>query len=289
MGSLGGGNGDNWPPDGGGQSEGLPGLPPEWGQIIIPDDLAALADESAAVRRELRRAARVAHLRRLAGLPPPPRPGVPPAAPSVRLPLIIMVLAVVATLASLFLVTWSGPGRRSGVPTTLPHQSGARLAVPRLTLTDDRGDPISLRELLPAVLLLTEGCDCATLVRTTADAAPPGVSVIAIERTPPALATAPPPFVSGTGGGGGVPAAPGASAPGAGPSSPGVGPTAEPPAPVRTLVDQSDALRTQLDLPGPGPGAVVLLADREGTLVRTVVAASSVEDYRSDLSRLAGR
>src|SRR5260370_261981 len=51
MSGLGGGNGDGWPPDGGGQPDGLPGLPPEWGTIVIPDDPAHLATEATKGRR----------------------------------------------------------------------------------------------------------------------------------------------------------------------------------------------------------------------------------------------
>src|SRR3954463_12808252 len=49
MGTRRDGNGNGWPPDG------LPDLPPEWGTVIIPDDLSELAEESSRVRRELRR------------------------------------------------------------------------------------------------------------------------------------------------------------------------------------------------------------------------------------------
>lgn len=273
MGSLGGGNGDNWPPDGGqpGGSEGLPGLPPDWGPVTIPDDLSELADESTAVRRELRHAARRDLIRRLAGLPPLGHTGPPPA-PSVRFPLIIMVLAVIATLASLFLVTWTGPNRR-GPSAAGPESAHAPATVPRLTLADDHGNPISLRELLPAVLVLAEGCDCATLVSTTAEAVPAGVAVIAIAKSPPALATAAPAPSAG-----GSPRPPGPAAPGAGAPSPAVI--------VRALADRTDALRTELRLPGPGVLPTVLLADRAGLIVRTIAAARSVEDFRTDLTRL---
>jgi hypothetical protein len=276
MGSLGGGNGD--PP------EGLPGLPPDWGPVTIPDDLSALADESAAVRRELRHAARRDRLRKLAGLPPLGHAG-PVAVPSVRFPLVIVVLAVIATLTSLFLVTWSGPGRRGPAPST-PQQSDARATVPRLTLTDDRGNPISLRELLPAVLILAEGCNCAPLIAATAGAVPAGVAVIAIGRIPPALASAgvsppasqPAATASAKPPGPGAPTRPGTGALGPGPGSPRVI--------VRALADHADALRTELRLPAPGGQPTVLLADRAGMIVRTIAAAASIEAFRADLTQL---
>ncbi len=79
---------------------GLPDLPPEWGRVVIPDDLAALADEAEQVRRELRRAA--ADRRRWR----------PPAGP-----VLVLIVAVLTTIAGLAAVTWprasrTGPARR---------------------------------------------------------------------------------------------------------------------------------------------------------------------------------
>ena len=45
MGSLRGGDGDGRPPPDNG---GLPDLPPEWGTVVVPDDLAELEREAAA-------------------------------------------------------------------------------------------------------------------------------------------------------------------------------------------------------------------------------------------------
>ena len=53
MGSLS-DNGGSWPPDGG-VPDRLPDLPPEWGDIVIPDDLSSLASEVATIRAELHR------------------------------------------------------------------------------------------------------------------------------------------------------------------------------------------------------------------------------------------
>ena len=55
MGTLSGGNGGEQPPNGGGSSDGVPELPPEWGFIVIPDDAAELEGEAGEVRRQLRR------------------------------------------------------------------------------------------------------------------------------------------------------------------------------------------------------------------------------------------
>ena len=58
MGTPRGGNGDEQPPGGGGPFDGVSGLPPEWGPVIIPDDVSALSDESDAIRKQFRRDAR---------------------------------------------------------------------------------------------------------------------------------------------------------------------------------------------------------------------------------------
>src|SRR5262245_52739962 len=68
MGTLRGDNGGERPQDG----HGLPGLPPEWGTVIIPDDASELDTEGATVRRRFRREARQVRWRRRFHLPPPP-------------------------------------------------------------------------------------------------------------------------------------------------------------------------------------------------------------------------
>src|SRR5574342_980682 len=101
MGDLRPDNGGGWPPeDGGSHRDDLPGLPPEWGTVIIPDDPGALAKEADAVRRELRRAGRGRALRRAVGLPPAVTSGDEPG--GVSIPLIIMGVAILTTLISLF-------------------------------------------------------------------------------------------------------------------------------------------------------------------------------------------
>src|SRR5262245_27143844 len=107
MGTLG-DNGGNRPPDNGGQPDGVPDLPPEWGVIVIPDDPAELAEEAACVRRELRREARRDRWRRRLHLPPR---GSTDDSAAVGIPLLIMTIAVLATLTSLFAVAWPGSSR----------------------------------------------------------------------------------------------------------------------------------------------------------------------------------
>ncbi|MEU7716041.1 hypothetical protein ACGFLT_26540 [Micromonospora chalcea] len=154
--------------DGQGPPEGLPGLPPEWGRVVVPDDASALAEEARQVRRELRRA------RAAAGR----RPG------SLRLglPALILLVSVLITLAGLAAVTWPRT-TRSGAPTVLPHAGAAPQPVgplPALDLVGADDTPVPLRSLLPAMIILTDACACAEQVTTAARAAPPGVTVVTV-------------------------------------------------------------------------------------------------------------
>lgn len=170
MGTLGEGNGGgDRPPD----RDGLPGLPPEWGSIVIPDDPADLAEETEAVRRELRWTARRRRWRRRLGLRPRGEE------PSLGLPLLIMAIAVIATLTSLFAVAWPRPQRQAGDERT------AR--VPTVTLFDSSGGSVRLDHTLPAVVLLVDGCECRTLLTDVAASADPGLSILAVARQAPAV------------------------------------------------------------------------------------------------------
>jgi hypothetical protein len=257
MGSMGNGDG-GMPPEGGGRPEGVPDLPPEWGTVVIPDDLSDLAEESAAVRKELRRQVRRDAWRRRFGLPV--RGGTGPA--SLRIPLLIMAVAILATLTSLFAVTW--PGRQQPVPPPVGRQSGSAPApsrtVPALDPIDVDGSPVSLRGLLPAAVMLTDGCDCARLVTDTAAAARPGVTVVTVTKS-----SAPPPRAS-------TPRAPGSGA-----------------ASVRTLADPTGELRGSLQLGTQGAGevATVLLVAGTGEIISTIPAAQTVEQFRAELAALS--
>lgn len=246
MGTM--GNGENGSPhDGGGPQDGVPDLPPEWGRIIIPDDLSALADESAEVRRELRRRARRDTWRqRLGGRET-----------TLRLPLLIMSLAILATLVSLAAMAWPGTPRRPVIQRTAAAVTPST-AVPALDLIDIDGSPVSLRGLLPAAILLTDGCACADLVADTAATAPHDVTVITVTRrtAPTPRANTPPAPESGD-------------------------------APVRTLADPADELRGHLRLGPPTTTAAVVLVGGDGEILTTVRVATTVEDFRTDLIRLS--
>ncbi|MDR7280331.1 hypothetical protein [Catenuloplanes atrovinosus] len=244
-----GGNGDVPPPD----DSDLPELPPEWRSIVIPDDASALADEAAAVRRELRERQRSS--------PPVPRVSrrtflgrllTPPHEAALRIPLVIMGIAIITTLTSLFLVSWLGQPRTPTAQRTPAGQtptSGRTL--PALDLVAEDGSSTPLRGLLPAVFVITDGCACDRLLQETLRATPPGVRVIAVSRAP---ASGPP----------------GGPAPG-----------------VLHLLDQAGSLRAVSDLPEPAGGGAVLLVDERNEILRTIPSATTADEYRGTLEQLA--
>ncbi|MEU4566404.1 hypothetical protein [Micromonospora sp. NPDC023956] len=175
---------------------------------------------------------------------------------TLTLPVLILVVAVLATLAGLVTVTWPRAGSSTpSAPATarepLPDPVGRPL--PALDLVDEAQVPVPLRSLLPAVVLLVDACACPQRVTEAVRAAPPGVQVVTVV------------------GGRTVPTSAAGSAPG-----------------VRRLADPADGLRALMHA-DPVPGTVdVLLVNRTGTVVRVVPAVGSVEDYRTDLTRLTG-
>src|SRR5947207_13818789 len=187
MGSLRGDNGGR-ASDGGG----LPDLPPEWGTVVIPDDRAERAKESASVRRELRRFARRNRWRRRLRLPP-----VTEAAsrdtPTLGLPILIMAVALVATITSLFALAWPARTVRQ-TASPVQHASVTPTKIPDLTLVDASGRPVHVRNVLPAVLLLLdEHRGCAHLGLATAAQVPAGGSGLGVPRPAPVLPNALPP------------------------------------------------------------------------------------------------
>lgn len=251
MGTIGNGNNGS-PHDGGGSPDPVPDLPPEWGTIIIPDDPSALADEIAEVRRDLKRQARREIWRRRFGL----AAGGGREA-SLRVPVLIMSIAVLATLVSLVAMTWPGQQRPPAIQRTAAGPPST--SIPALDLIDVDGSPVSVRGLLPAAILLTDGCDCAKLVADTAAAAPSAVTVIEVTGD-----AAPPPRAS-------TPRAPRSSG-----------------APIRMLADPADELRGHLRLGPPTTAAAAVLVRDDGEIVTTVRTTTSVEDYRAQLVTLPG-
>lgn len=258
------GNGGGWPPDGG-----VPDLPPEWGDIVIPDDPSALAEESAAVRAELRRDLRRGPWQRLLGRLAAGRVHRVLSA-GLRLPVLVITLAVLVTVASLFASTWPGTSRPPAGQRTSGTSGGNPGTLPALELIGDRGQAVPLLERLPAVILLVDRCACAALVEATAAAAPAPITVVTVTTGLPAPASA------------------GARSTRTGP--PAVPAPAVPPAgSVRHLWDPTGELRAAFHLGEPEEADVTadaLLVDHTGRVVRTVQRTASVEDLRPDLARL---
>lgn len=235
-------DGDGPPRDGERPSEqpidDYPDLPRLPDGVRIPDDPAELADEAERVRAKLYggRAMAPVSWRRVRPL------GSGNARPFA--PAVVMCLAIVVALVSLLALVLRGP---SGGPESPPPSS----ALPDLSLTDASGRPVHLAGLVPAAILLVERCSCDRLIAETADAAPPGVTVVVIDRSVPR-----------------VPADLPASAR------------------LRLLADPEGTLRAELGLGAPpADAATVVVADRDG-VVQVNPAADSVEPFLASLTGL---
>jgi hypothetical protein len=238
-------------PDNAGPPDGLPGLPADWGSIVIPDDPAELAAEAALVRRELRQRARRGAWRQRLGLAPDG--GIS----ALRLSLLIMPLALLAALTSLFAVVWPGQLRQPTASRTSSGGSPGR-TLPALDLVDANATPVALRGLLPAVILLIDSCACADQVTAATRAVPAGVTVITVTsgQSRPSPLPSPPPMVTG---------------------------------PLHALADPAAELRGFLQVTAqPGTATAVLVA-RSGEIVRILPVLTSSADYQADLPQLAVR
>jgi hypothetical protein len=243
------------------------------------------------VRRELRRQARRQRWRRRLHLPlpkPPPKSrDDDEEATTLGVPLLVISIAVIATLTSLFAIAWptrqqrpdlrptavasppggtSAPAGGADVPTnptnptnqpnpdvSAPTGADTPRGIPDVLLVDPSGATLRLREALPAVVLLVDGCDCSQLVAATAIAAAavnPAISTVAVGTV----------------------------------QVPSVGDT---PATVavhlRAVVDPGAVLRARVPSVGR-PSALLIRGNAE--LVRVVTAVSTVDDFRADLPKL---
>jgi hypothetical protein len=185
MGDLRSGNGGT-PDDNGSHSrEPLPDFPADWGPVIIPDDASELEADRTALYKERRRMARRNRLRAMTGRPPV---GTAPGDnQSVGVPLMIMAVAVLVTLVSLFVVTWARGPAGSNQAATSPRRPDSTSAseLSDIGLTDTVGAPVRLGSVLPAVVLLVDGCACTPLINDLAKIAPAGVTVVPVARTVP--------------------------------------------------------------------------------------------------------
>ncbi|MFB9316498.1 hypothetical protein [Cryptosporangium minutisporangium] len=131
------------------------GLPPEWGTIVVPDDLRDLADEISAVQAEL------------AGRPPGRRRRWP--RPGMSAPLCALILFLVAAIGSLMVIVLPKPNRpprREPLASPSVAVGVAGGLVPPLSLVGSDGQGSSLREFRPSVLLISPaGCVRCAAVR----------------------------------------------------------------------------------------------------------------------------
>jgi hypothetical protein len=249
-------NGGDWSPDGG-SSDDLPDLPEEWGVIVIPDDLSELDDEVEAIRAELRQAGKRSRWQQFAARPAIRRLRRVGAA-AVKAPVLVISMAVLVTVASLFASAWPGPPGSPNTPGTASTADGPG-SLPALELVGTDGQNVALLAQLPAVVLVTDGCDCAQLVADTTAAVRPDIAVVTVSSTaPPSTGITPPT--------GATPQAQGKT--------------------VRALRDPTAELRKDLHLGTPDGTAAALLVNRGGEIVRTVLRTKSIESFRPDLARL---
>jgi hypothetical protein len=251
-----------WPSDGGSPDD-LPDLPEEWGVIVIPDDLSELSDEVAAVRAELRLAAKPSRWRRFANRPAMRR-ARKVAATAVRAPVLIISMAVLVTVASLFASAWPGPPRQPATQrtATTTDNTGAGpglTSLPALELIGSDGQTVPLRGQLPAVILLIDGCDCDSLVTDTIAAVRPDIAVVTVTSVRATAGVGTPPT-------GATPQAQGKT--------------------VRVLHDPSGTVRSQLKLGKADGTAAALLVDKGGSIVRTFQRIATVENMKPDLARI---
>jgi hypothetical protein len=172
------GNGDGPPPGDGG----LPGLPPEWGVVVIPDDLTELDRETALLRRQRRRDSRRSRWRRRLGL----NPIGPEETSASGGPLLIMAIAIIAALTSLFAITLSTHVPEShATPPASAGTPSVRHTLVDLALADDTGREVRLRDTLPAVILILDGCVCEQLIRDVWASTPAAVTLVLVDRSVP--------------------------------------------------------------------------------------------------------
>jgi hypothetical protein len=247
-----------WSSDGGSPDD-LPDLPEEWGVIVIPDDLAELSDEVEAIRAELRLAEGPTRWQRLLR-----RPGIRRlrrfATGAVRAPMLIISMAVLVTVASLFASAWPGPPRQPAAQRTSSTTDDHLTSLPALELPGVDGQNVPLAAQLPAVILLTEGCDCAQLVADTIAAVRPEIAVVTITGRSAASA--------------------GAGTPPTGATPQAQGKT------VLVLHDPPGTARGQLKVGEPDSTAAVLVVDRDAKIVRRVLRTVSLDEFKPDLDRL---
>ncbi len=249
-----------------GSPDDLPDLPAEWGVIVVPDDLSELSYEVDAIRAELKLSERPTRWRRLLNRPAMRRVRKLGLA-ALRAPVLIISMAVLVTVASLVASAWPGPPRQPVVQRTSGGTDDQPEALPALDLLGRQGQTVALRAKLPAVILLTDGCDCNKLITDTVAAAHsrPQIAVVVIEAAlkTAATSTATTPSTQ------------------AAPQAPTPGPSLlvlHPPA--------SENVREQLKVGAPADTAAALLVDKNGLIIKKFLRTASVADIQPYLARI---
>jgi hypothetical protein len=137
----------------------LRGLPPEWGTIVVPDDLRDLADEVTRIQAELAVAKPQSRLRRRLSFR---RAGL------LSGPLLALILFLVAAIGSLMVVVLPKPVRppkREPLASSTAAVGVAGGLAPALQLTGEGAGTAPLRQFRPAVLLISPPTcpTCATV------------------------------------------------------------------------------------------------------------------------------
>ena len=247
-----------WPRDSGSPDD-LPDLPEEWGVIVIPDDLSELSEEVRVVRAELALTRPQTRWQRFQARPAMRRLRRFGAA-GVRAPVLIVSMALLVTVASLFASAWPGPARSPATQRSAnTTDTSGQTSLPALEMIGADGATVALRGQMPAVVLLTDGCQCEGLIADTIAAVAPAVAVVTVTATRPSA---------------------GASTPPTGSAPQPQGKT------VLHLSDPNNTLRTTLRLGPPDTTAAVLLVDRAGEIIRRELRVMSIDTLKPDLARL---
>jgi hypothetical protein len=172
---------------------------------------------------------------------------------------LIVSMAILVTVASLFASAWPGPPRTPATQRTANTTPDPTDTLPALEMLGAGDQPVALRGKLPAVVLITDGCDCAQLVADTTTAVRPDTAVLVVTSGPPPSSRSIPPT--------------------------GVTPQAQGKT-VRALRDPTSGLRESLRLDPPDGSATALLVDKGARIIRRISGIRSVEAFRSDLARL---
>ena len=265
MGTPRGGNGGDLPRDDSGDQspwrDRVPGLPPEWGAIIIPDDASALDAEAAPVRRHFRRELRRARWRRRAHLRQRPARRLRTRDNGLRTPMLIMSTAVIVTLISLIAIGWPPGGartERTGSPT------GSAEPLLAITLPDAWNHPVRIGAITPAVILLVSDDAGRQFVDETATSVAAGVTVVEVTAGPVAPLSVPP--AAG--------APPAADLPGTVPSR------------IRRLFDQTRSIRAAVPGLAGGSDPSAVLVNSSGAIIRVVPTVRALTDFAADLRHL---